>query len=204
VPLTDVISKLTKIQGYNYIYKTEEFKERNFNTGNQIGLIAQELKEVFPELVKEDSDGYLAVNYQGMVPLLLEATKEQQKQIETQKQQIDELSNTVKSLLTKFNANATTTGIPVNLSDKNNIVLNQNVPNPFAESTVISYNLPNEFNKAQIIFTNNNGVIIKTVDLKEKGVGSLNVFANDLSHGLYSYSLIVDGKIIDTKKMVKE
>ena len=204
VPLTDVISKLKKVRGYNYIYKTEEFKERNFNTGNQIGLIAQELKEVFPELVKEDSDGYLAVNYQGMVPLLLEATKEQQKRIESQQQQIDELSASVKSLIAKNNSNATTTGIPVNLSDKNTIVLNQNVPNPFAESTVISYNLPTEFNRAQIIFTNNSGVVIKTVDLKEKGVGSLNVFANDLTHGLYSYSLIVDGKIIDTKKMVKE
>jgi hypothetical protein len=47
------------------------------------------------------------------------------------------------------------------------------------------------------------GQIIKVVDIKTKGKGQLNVFANDLSSGMYSYTLYVDGKAIDTKKMVK-
>jgi hypothetical protein len=40
------------------------------------------------------------------------------------------------------------------------------------------------------------------VDVKEKGKGQLNVFAADLSSGVYTYSLIADGKLIETKKMV--
>jgi hypothetical protein len=92
----------------------------------------------------------------------------------------------------------------VSLSDKNVIVLNQNVPNPFAESTVITYNVPMDFNKAQINFTTNDGTIIKTVDVISKGEGRLNVFANDLTNGSYIYSLVVDGKVIDTKRMVKD
>ncbi|MBS1647671.1 MAG: hypothetical protein JST67_10055 [Bacteroidetes bacterium] len=48
-----------------------------------------------------------------------------------------------------------------------------------------------------------NGRQIKTVDVT-KGKGQLNVYANDLTSGAYSYTLIVDGKIIDTKKMIKQ
>ncbi len=43
--------------------KTEEFAERNFSKEQQIGFIAQEMKEVFPQLVAEDKKGYYAVNY---------------------------------------------------------------------------------------------------------------------------------------------
>lgn len=92
----------------------------------------------------------------------------------------------------------------VELSNKNIVVLNQNVPNPFAEQTTIAYNLPENTDRAQIIFLEQNGKLIKTVELTEKGGGKLNVFANDLSNGTYTYSLIVDGQTIETKKMVKQ
>ncbi|MCE3278703.1 MAG: hypothetical protein K0S44_894 [Bacteroidetes bacterium] len=91
----------------------------------------------------------------------------------------------------------------VELSNMNNIVLNQNVPNPFKEETTISFFIPEDSGYAQIIFTDNLGRILKTVDVNEKGQGQLNVFANDLSNGIYKYSLIVDGKTIDTKNMVR-
>lgn len=93
--------------------------------------------------------------------------------------------------------------IDIELSDKDVIVLNQNVPNPFAEQTSISYYIPEKSGFAQIIFNDMKGQIIKVVDIKTKGKGQLNVFANDLSTGMYSYSLFVDGKLADTKKMLK-
>jgi hypothetical protein len=94
--------------------------------------------------------------------------------------------------------------INVNLSDKNSIVLNQNVPNPFAESTVITYSVPLSVLKAQIQFNDGQGKLIKTVDISERGNGQLNVFANDLSSGVYTYTLVADGQIIATKRMVKQ
>ncbi len=96
-----------------------------------------------------------------------------------------------------------TTHTDVELSNKNIVVLNQNVPNPFAEQTTINYYLPDDFTRAQIIFLEPSGKIIKTVDLTDKGKGQLNVFANDLTSGIYTYSLIVDGQVIETKKMIK-
>jgi hypothetical protein len=84
------------------------------------------------------------------------------------------------------------------------LVLNQNVPNPFAEKTVITWNIPVPFNKAQLIFTTAEGKTIKTYDIFSKGEGRLNVFADDLSHGTYNYTLVVDGKNVDSKRMMRE
>jgi hypothetical protein len=91
--------------------------------------------------------------------------------------------------------------LDVELTD-GEILLSQNTPNPFVEQTVINYFLPENISEAQMNFYNSNGSLIKTVDLKEKGAGSITIHAANLKSGTYSYSMIADGKIIDTKKMV--
>ena len=53
----------------------------------KIGVLAQEIQEVFPELVSEDDNEMLAVNYQGLVPVLINALKEQQGEINRLKDQ---------------------------------------------------------------------------------------------------------------------
>jgi hypothetical protein len=93
--------------------------------------------------------------------------------------------------------------LEVRLSDKNAIILSQNVPNPFAEMTTIKYSIPATVKEAQIHFYTNKGIIINSVDIVERGNGEIRVFAEDLSSGLYTYSLIADGKVVATKKMVK-
>ncbi|WP_462254174.1 tail fiber domain-containing protein [Ekhidna sp.] len=70
--LQNTLSKLDELGGYNYNYKADNEKKK------QIGVIAQELEEVFPELVSIDDRGYKMVNYQGLIPVLIEAIKEQQ------------------------------------------------------------------------------------------------------------------------------
>ena len=90
------------------------------------------------------------------------------------------------------------------LSKTNTVVLNQNVPNPFSESTVITYSIPKAFGKAQIIFSTITGEVIKIADIKSSGKGQVNVFANDISSGIYTYTLVIDGKQIETKKMIKQ
>ena len=62
----------------------------------QIGVIAQEVQKLFPELVKENAKGELSVNYSGLIPLLITAMKEQQQLIENQQKQNDALSTQVK------------------------------------------------------------------------------------------------------------
>lgn len=94
--------------------------------------------------------------------------------------------------------------INVELSNAEVIVLNEAVPNPFAEQTLITYNIPEKYTTAQMLFHDNNGRLIRSVDIKVAGKGQMYVFANDLSNGIYSYTLVVNGKVIDTKKMIKQ
>ena len=78
ISLGSTLAKLMQIDGKSYTMKSNE-KE------NKIGLLAQEILEVFPELVKagEDKNETLSVNYQGLIPVLINAIKEQQNQIKT-------------------------------------------------------------------------------------------------------------------------
>ncbi len=203
IKIDNALDIIKKIEGKTYYWKSEEFKDKGFSTSKQYGFIAQELEKIVPEAVAIDENGDRSVNYDMIIPILVQSTKEQSLVIDNLQKQIDEL----KSMLQANLSNIVTTNIPsqaIDLSDKNAIVLNQNVPNPFAETTTISYVIPEKFNKAQIQFFTSDGKLIKTTDITTTGKGVLNVFANDLSSGIYSYSLIIDGKLIETKRMVKQ
>jgi hypothetical protein len=164
------------------------------------------------------------VNYKAMSGILVRSIQEQQSTIDSLRtliskqdsinQNVQKQMESLASLITgccqanaRTNSNADVTTLnqlDIELSDKDAIVLNQNVPNPFAEQTTIMYNVPASVGKAQIIFFNNLGQVIQTIDIKTRGKGKVNVFASDLSSGLYNYTLVADGKVIDTKKMVRE
>jgi Chaperone of endosialidase len=191
-PLEGSAAKLLQLSGYTYSMRTAEFKEKNFAQTEQIGLLAQEVREVFPQLVKEDEKGYLAVNYDGMVPVLLEAIKEQQQEIDALKTMMQAMS---------------AAGQPVQgveLGNVQPVLLDQNAPNPFAELTTIAYSLPADVQRAQMRFYDAQGTLIQTVEIAHRGKGSLNVFGEQLSSGVYTYALIADGKVIATKSMVKQ
>jgi len=80
--------------------------------------------------------------------------------------------------------------------------LEQNIPNPFTNSTTIHYTLPEKSLSAKIIITNKNGKMLKEVRVSGSGKGSINVNAAMFSSGTYQYSLIIDGKMVDTKQMI--
>lgn len=77
----EVITSLGDLKGKTYCYRTDEFKEKGFNEGAHMGFIAQELQEIYPHLVSEDPEGYLSINYTGLIPILVEAYKQQQAEI---------------------------------------------------------------------------------------------------------------------------
>lgn len=96
--LGDVTAKISKLNGYTYSYRADEFKTKGFDNKAHLGLIAQEVEQVFPELVTKDNQGYYTVNYTGMIPVLLQAAKEKKAQIEKQQAQINELKTLLTSL----------------------------------------------------------------------------------------------------------
>ena len=98
-PLSGALSNLVKLNGVSYDWKVDEFPSRKFSDVTEIGLIAQELEKVYPEeLVSTDKDGYKSVQYSHAVPVLIEAIKEQQSIIESQSNQLNELTSLIKDL----------------------------------------------------------------------------------------------------------
>jgi hypothetical protein len=88
--ITTIISplqKLLQINGVEYDMNSKLFPKSHFQPGRQIGLLAQNVEKIIPEAVNE-KDGYKGVDYARLVPLLIEAIKEQQQQIEQLKSQI--------------------------------------------------------------------------------------------------------------------
>lgn len=87
-PLHSSLQKLCKIGGYNYYWK-----DSTQNKGLQTGVIAQELQKILPELVIEDKDKKLSVNYIGLIPHLIEAIKELKNENEDLKAKIKQYDN---------------------------------------------------------------------------------------------------------------
>jgi hypothetical protein len=100
-PLANVTPSILKLKGYTYNWRTDEYPDMHFDSDTQIGLVAQEVEKVFPELVKTDSDGYKAVSYEKLTVILLEGLKEQQKRIESQENRIEKLEQLVNSLMSE-------------------------------------------------------------------------------------------------------
>ncbi|MDP5199136.1 tail fiber domain-containing protein, partial [Flavobacterium sp. DG2-3] len=100
-PIGNALDKIMKMNGVGYNWKTDEFKDKNFKETHDLGVIAQDLEPILPEAVTKGSDGFYSVTYTTIIPVLIEAVKEQQNEIKEQQKQIDELKEMVKDLLSK-------------------------------------------------------------------------------------------------------
>ena len=89
INIENPIDKIKKLNGISFEWK-DGYDKRVQNKIN-LGVIAQEVQKVLPEVVKERDDGYLAVKYEQLVPVLIEGMKEQQTQIDELKQKLEEL-----------------------------------------------------------------------------------------------------------------
>ena len=74
-PIQNAVDKINQMGGYNYDWK-EGFETIHSHKGHDLGVIAQEVQSVLPEVVTERETGYLAVDYVKLVPVLIEAIKE--------------------------------------------------------------------------------------------------------------------------------
>ncbi|MFN8282844.1 MAG: tail fiber domain-containing protein [Chitinophagales bacterium] len=191
-PVTSALDKIKKLNGVTYNWRKEEFKDKNFDGSNQIGFIAQEVEKVIPQAVVKDGEGYYAMNYTMLIPVLTEAMKEQQKMIEQQQKEIDELKALVKG----------TTPKSVLDNPSKSIQLFQNVPNPFSKETDIKFYLPETVKQASLTIYDMQGKQLRKIDINDRNESSVKINAKELPAGMYMYSLIADGKEMDTKRMI--
>ncbi|MBC7390917.1 MAG: tail fiber domain-containing protein [Opitutaceae bacterium] len=98
------LQKVSKLNGVSYNWKREDFAQMNFMEGKDFGLIAQEVELTFPELVLTDERGFKSVRYTQLIPFLLEAIKEQQKQIENLSNEVHLKDANLKVVENKINS----------------------------------------------------------------------------------------------------
>ena len=94
ISLGGTLSKLLQIDGKSYTMKKDESEKQ------KIGVLAQDIEKVFPELISE-SNGVKSVNYQGLIPVLINALKEQQSEIEIYRNEVSELKEMVQALASR-------------------------------------------------------------------------------------------------------
>ena len=154
------------------------------------GLVAQELQEIYPDLVVESQDGYLAINYLEIIPLLIRSVQEL-------KAELDATKSSDAPIMKAQARNTDVTNMDAVVT-----TLYQNTPNPFTESTLIQCDVAETVVNADLYIYDMNGKQIDTYPITERGATSITIEGRSLEAGMYLYALIADGQVIDTKRMI--
>jgi len=92
------LSKVLSLRGVYFYWDLDNPDVQEIDSSKQIGMIAQEVEKILPELVNTDANGYKSVEYSRVVAVLIEAMKEQQKTIDEQKDMINDLNERITKL----------------------------------------------------------------------------------------------------------
>ena len=157
------------------------------------GFIAQEIQEIFPNLVVEGEDGMLAIDYTGFIPLLVEAYKDLSNKVKDQEEVIDMLIGQKGPSYMPASVNG--------LADSK-ASLKQNKPNPFNTTTTIECSVPQNVASAFICVYDLQGKQVHRIDIRERGDVVNVIDAAYFTPGMYIYALIADGVEIDSKRMI--
>ncbi len=202
IGLVNSKSKLLQLRGVSYNFKPEKLNNLNdtltilpsIYPTTQIGLIAQEVEQVVPEVVSTNDHGLKGISYPNLTALIIEAFKEQNQTIDSLRNKIEECCKS-KSL---FRAEK-----PDNNSSKTGTArLDQNVPNPFNSETKISFFIPENARSKVLFVFDMQGTLIKQYEITNFGESFLKIAGGEYKPGMYLYSLVIDGKEIDTKRMI--
>lgn len=170
-----------------------------------------------PDQPKSNPTEIKTLNYIGFIPILTRAIQEQQseledvvqlaEQLETENAQLRTQNNDLAERLNRIEQklagmslpNSTTNVISATVS---NAMLAQNAPNPFSENTSIHFHIPEQIQQASLQIVDMNGNVLKNIVIAARGAGQLDLQARTLSAGSYSYQLVLDGQITETRKMI--
>lgn len=169
------------------------------------GFVAQEVEKAAKEMgydfsgvdaPKNDHDFYGLRYGEFVVPLVM-ALQELSKKTDALETENIELKKRLDKLEAIVNSSSNT-----NKSLPGSLQLEQNIPNPFARTTTISYIVPPGIQKAELLISDYGGKLIRTIPISNTGKGTVQIDASLFANGTYNYTIVCDGKAIETKKMI--
>ena len=183
-------------------YTTGEKKIRTGFIAQAVERVAKEINYDFDGVnhPQNDKDNYALV-YADFVPSLVKAVQELSKMNDDKDAKINDLQKQIDELKTMIVSNQSIAGSQPSTVG-NAASLGQNIPNPFDHTTTINYTLPQSYASAKIIVVDNSGKVVKEANLNGSGKGNLKLDIPAAASGVYNYSLYVNGKLVDTKKML--
>ena len=180
---------------------TETEIENDGSTGDRLisdthfGIVPT-ISQQFPaNLIVSDASQHIYVNYTELIPVLVGAIQE----LYTRLNYLDECASNSNSFY--MDEAADIKRLQMSPEGTGQCMLFQNNPNPFGENTVIKYSVPEDTGDAWIYVFDMQGKLLKQLRLDTK-TDRVILHADDLTPGMYLYSLIVNGKEIDTKRMI--
>ncbi len=163
-----------------------------------MGFIAQEVQQVIPQVVTKREDGYLAVNYNGFIPVLISGLQEQQKQIEELQEALNSCCSAKNSFMRGSNSPSESS---INSSTLTKNKLLQNIPNPYTNQTTIQFVIEDKAENAFLMITDLSGKQLQKLAISREQ-DSIELSSENFGAGIFNYSLVVDGNLIATKQMV--
>lgn len=206
------LSMVSKLRGVQYEFDQAKFPERAFPQGKTDGFIAQELREVMPELVVEENDGYLAVNYVGIIPVLTEAVKELKNEkdaavraLETElaekDQQILALEKRMAAIEAMLNkVPAERAELPATKIMSANTLLCH--PNPTTGATTVDCQLPENTFNAELVVRDQRGREMQRQAVTQRGACSIRLDLSSFPSGVYFCNIVADGQSFGAAKVV--
>ena len=192
--------QLETLEAYEDVSAANDEVPQTRMSSVRYSLAADQLQSVYPELVYEDQNGNVSINYIEMIPLLVQSINELQERIEVLEEENASLRNPNSHSPSRKKGRITDNVITDGGTEI--ISLGQNVPNPFTDRTAIAVNLPKSVSNATLFIYDMSGKQIEKIQITDRGRSSVSVYGTNLQEGMYLYSLIADGKVIDTRKMI--
>ena len=150
------------------------------------------VKQSFPALIIKDAQGNEYVNYTQLVPILVQAIREL-------KTELDDLKEAVAASGTrKVNA---ATNIATNTLDGGWGSISQNTPNPFTGQSTVRVSVPDDASDAYVDILTLNGASVKRIPVSN-GLSEVSLSSFEFAPGTYLYTLVVNGKVSETRRMV--
>jgi len=141
------------------------------------------------------------IRYAEFVMPLIKAVQELSKKNDEKNEKINDLQKQIDDLKAMITGNQSTAR-NTQQAVAAGAMLQQNTPNPFANSTTIQYTLPATYSSAIIKVTNAKGEVVKQIKLTGSGNGNIQLDASSLASGTYQYSLYINEKLIGSRKMM--
>ena len=173
----------------------EEFYAAQEQGSERYGFLAQNVKEVFPQLVHTDNTGYMYVDYIGLIPILVQSINELRAELAAVKGEKQDEQGAMMQAPAQSGQNEKVAAL-------SEAKLYQNAPNPWCSETVIRYRLPQDVASAMIYIYDMQGSQLKSIPAQGRGESQVTITASNLGAGMYIYALVADGQLIDSKQMI--